>query len=81
MNSIPLRLLHNVLINQFRGIDFPPDVIESIFDELDDPADATRVLAGLPPSESGWLARHIRDLMRKERRSATEELESELKVR
>ena len=61
-------------------IDFPPDVIEGIYDELEDQADASRVIGELGAVEAGWLARHIRERLEKERASAQEELEHEVKV-
>jgi len=61
-------------------IDFPPDVIESIYDELEDQAEASRVLGELGAAEAGWLALHIRERLEKERASAQEELENEVKV-
>jgi breast cancer 2 susceptibility protein len=51
-----------------------------LYDELEDPADAGRVLANLTANEAGWLARHISDRIEKERASAGDEIESELKV-
>lgn len=59
--------------------DFPPDHIESLYDELEDPADAGRVLANLTPAEAGWLARYMFDSIEKERARAGDEIESELK--
>jgi hypothetical protein len=38
------------------------------------------VLASLTSNEAGWLARHISDRIEKERASAGDEIESELKV-
>jgi len=60
--------------------DLPPDYIESLYDDLEDPADAGRVLANLNSNEAGWLARHISDRIEKERASFGDEIESELKV-
>lgn len=60
--------------------EFPPDDIENFYDELEDPADAGRVLANLTPKEAGWLAHLISDRIEKGRISAGDEIESELKV-
>ncbi|RDB29022.1 Breast cancer type 2 susceptibility [Hypsizygus marmoreus] len=59
--------------------DLPPDSIENLYDELEDPAGASRILASVGPREAGWLARHIRDQSEKERAQAIEDLENEVK--
>jgi breast cancer 2 susceptibility protein len=51
-----------------------------LYDELEDPADAGRVLANVTTNEAGWLARHISDCIEKARAIAGDEIESELKV-
>ena len=61
-------------------IDFPPDNIESLYDELEDPADAARILANLSPREAGWLARHISGCIEKERANNGDEIECRLMV-
>lgn len=61
-------------------IDYPPDNIENLYEELEDPTDAGRVLANLTPNEAGWLARHVADQIEKERSFAADAIESELKV-
>jgi hypothetical protein len=63
------------------AVDSPPDGIENFYDELEDPADAGRILTTIHPNEAGWLARHIRNQLERERENAGEEIESELKAR
>lgn len=62
------------------NLDSPPDSIENFYDELEDPADAGRVLTSLRPTEAGWLARHTRHQLEKDRERAGEEIETELSV-
>ncbi|KAG5733003.1 Breast cancer type 2 susceptibility like protein [Termitomyces sp. T112] len=58
--------------------DFPLDVIENIYDELEDPAEAPKVIAGLGRNECGSLARFIRNRLHKEKTHATQDMELEL---
>ncbi|GLB35844.1 putative BRCA2, oligonucleotide/oligosaccharide-binding, domain 1 [Lyophyllum shimeji] len=75
------RLERRAGVEEFRPSqdDFPLDVIENIYDELEDPAEAPNVLAGLGRNECGSLAHYIRDRLQKEKAHAAEELEAELK--
>ncbi|EEB96420.1 hypothetical protein MPER_04450, partial [Moniliophthora perniciosa FA553] len=58
--------------------DEPPDSIEDMYDELEEPDDAGRVLARASVLEAGWLARHIRERVEKDQDRARDEIEKEL---
>ncbi|KAF5385395.1 hypothetical protein D9615_001242 [Tricholomella constricta] len=75
------RLERRAGIEEFRPSqdDFPLDVIESMYDELEDLAEAPNVLKGLGKTESGLLARYIRGRLDKDKAHAGEDMESELK--
>ncbi|KAF9469825.1 hypothetical protein BDZ94DRAFT_1286396 [Collybia nuda] len=65
------------------GTHFNPDeeaTIDNFYDELEDPAGAGAVLAGIRPNEAGWLARHIHQQIQKEQEHLEEEITTELKV-
>ncbi|KAG6814155.1 hypothetical protein H0H92_002150 [Tricholoma furcatifolium] len=57
---------------------FPLDVLEGIYDELEDPANATSVLAGLGKKDCSALGRFIRDRLQKEKAHAREDMDNEL---
>ncbi|KAG6910490.1 hypothetical protein DXG01_009909 [Tephrocybe rancida] len=58
--------------------DFPLDIIENIYNELEDPIEAPNVLAGLGRNECGSLAHFIRDRLQKDKAHAAEDMENEL---
>ncbi|KAJ7754932.1 hypothetical protein DFH07DRAFT_885991 [Mycena maculata] len=60
--------------------DEPPDEIEELYEELEDPASAAAVLSRVSTNSAGWLARFIVDRAEKERERAGEEIEQELKT-
>jgi breast cancer 2 susceptibility protein len=62
-------------------VDSPPDHIENLFDELEDASEVGSVFARLTATEAGWLAKHIRYEISKDRERVVDEIESELKVR
>ncbi|KAJ7492322.1 hypothetical protein FB451DRAFT_1217887 [Mycena latifolia] len=59
--------------------DEPPDGIEELYDELEDPAGAAAALSRVSANTAGWLARFIGDSAEKERERAGDEIEQELK--
>lgn len=61
--------------------DLAPENIEDLCDELESPEDATRIISSLNSTESGWLARCIREKSIRDREAAAEEIEQELQVR
>ncbi|KAG5649854.1 hypothetical protein H0H81_001762 [Sphagnurus paluster] len=77
------RLERRAGVDEFRpsqdGSNFPLDVIENIYDELEDPAQAKTVLADLGKFECGSLARYIRNRLEKEKERAGDDLANEVK--
>jgi breast cancer 2 susceptibility protein len=65
---------------KLRG-DEPPDSVENMYDELEEPEDAGPVLARATSHEAGWLARYIRDRIEKDQDRVRDEIEKELNVR
>ncbi|KAK7058475.1 hypothetical protein VNI00_002109 [Paramarasmius palmivorus] len=65
---------------KLRG-DEPPDSVENMYDELEEPEDAGPVLARATAHEAGWLARYIRDRIEKDQDRVRDEIEKELNVR
>ena len=62
-------------------VDSPPDHIGNLYSELEDASEVGPILSRLSASEAGWLARHIREQVVKDRERIGEEIESELRVR
>ncbi|ESK92722.1 rad51-associated protein brh2 [Moniliophthora roreri MCA 2997] len=56
----------------------PPDSIEDMYDELEEPDDAGPVLARASAHEAGWLAKHIRERVERDQDRARDEIEKEL---
>ncbi|KAL1737489.1 hypothetical protein EV714DRAFT_241592 [Schizophyllum commune] len=56
----------------------PPDSIDGIYDQLEEPADANEALANISVIEAGWLAKYIRDSIEKESERARDDMEKEL---
>lgn len=61
-------------------LDSPPDHIDNMYDELEDPAEASRLLSRLSANDAGWLARHVRHRLEADREKIGEEIEQELQV-
>ncbi|KAF8899070.1 hypothetical protein BD779DRAFT_1431059 [Infundibulicybe gibba] len=57
------------------GPDGPPDHIERLYDDLEEPSHASRLLGRLSQDDAGWLAKHIRNTIDKERDSAADGME------
>jgi breast cancer 2 susceptibility protein len=64
-----------------RPLDSAPDCIDNLYDELDDPSSAAKVITGVTADEAGWLAKYIREKSLRDREAAGEEVEQELQVR
>lgn len=62
------------------GDDGPPDQIDSMYDELEEPDEAAAVFARVTANEAGWLAYYIRTRAEKEHERNREEIERELEV-
>jgi hypothetical protein len=60
---------------------YPPDHIDSLYDELEYPETAVDLLAGISPTNAAWLSLHVRRQNEKERELVGEEIEKELQVR
>ncbi|KAF5368607.1 hypothetical protein D9758_002203 [Tetrapyrgos nigripes] len=58
--------------------DEPPDNIDSLYDELEEPDDAGRTIARTNGQEAGWLAKYIRERIEKGDESIRDEIEKEL---
>ncbi|KAG6865765.1 hypothetical protein C0991_011962 [Blastosporella zonata] len=59
-------------------LDFPLDILENMYDELENPVEAPKVIAGLGRNECGSLARFIRERLQNEKGHAGEDMENEL---
>ncbi|KAL0581056.1 hypothetical protein V5O48_000949 [Marasmius crinis-equi] len=69
------------LEHKCRGVargDEPPDSIESMYDELEEPEDAGAVIIRATSHEAGWLARLIRAKIEKGQETIRDEIEKEL---
>jgi breast cancer 2 susceptibility protein len=62
------------------SIGYPPDHIDSLYDELEYPETAVDLLAGISPTNAAWLSLHVRRQNEKERELVGEEIEKELQV-
>jgi breast cancer 2 susceptibility protein len=61
--------------------DEPPDNIDSLYDELEEPDDAGQTIARSSANEAGWLAKYIRERVERNQESVRDEIEKELDVR
>ncbi|PPQ69780.1 hypothetical protein CVT26_014168 [Gymnopilus dilepis] len=59
--------------------DSPPDNIGALYDELEYPDSAARVIASVSPKEAYWLAGHVRRQSELGRERVGEEIEKEMK--
>jgi len=55
-----------------------PDHIDHLYDELEDPKKAAKVIASVTTNDAGWLARFIREKSSRDQEAAGEEIEQEL---
>lgn len=62
------------------ALDSPPDDMDILYDELEDPTTASTLLERISSRHAGWLAQHIKKRVEVERERAREEMEGELKV-
>jgi breast cancer 2 susceptibility protein len=60
------------------GLESEPDYIENLYDDLEDPTQAAHTLTRLSISEAGWLARHIREVLLRDRERVGELITQEL---
>ncbi|KAF9270659.1 hypothetical protein L218DRAFT_969147 [Marasmius fiardii PR-910] len=58
----------------------PPDSVESLYDELEEPEDAAMAISKATPYEAGWLAKLIRDKIHKGQETVRDEFEKALDV-
>ncbi len=67
--------------NQFRpGEDGPPDRIDDLYDQLEEPEEAAKVISAISPTDAGWLVRRIRKQLEKDQENLMDEIEKELAV-
>ncbi len=59
----------------------PPDRIDDLYDQLEEPEDAVSVISRVSSSDAGWLAMRIRHQMEKQQETMSEEIDKELNVR
>lgn len=62
-------------------LDYPPDEVEDLLDELEDADDLNSLVKGLSPTNAGWLAQLIRKKCRDMRDKIGETIQRELEVR
>ncbi|KAF8164084.1 BRCA2, oligonucleotide/oligosaccharide-binding, domain 1-domain-containing protein [Pholiota molesta] len=62
------------------AIGYPPDHIDSLYDELEYPETAVDLLASTSPTNAAWLSLHTRRQNEKERELISEEIEKELQT-
>ncbi|KAF8910112.1 hypothetical protein CPB84DRAFT_1723940 [Gymnopilus junonius] len=60
--------------------DSPPDDIDTLYDEMEYPDSAGRVIARVSSTDAGWLAMHIRKQSEAARERIGEEIEKEMKT-
>ncbi|KAF9479433.1 hypothetical protein BDN70DRAFT_906293 [Pholiota conissans] len=66
-------------LESIRGSDnYPPDHIDSLYDELEYPDTAATLMARISPNDAAWLSLHVRKENEKGRESVGEEIEKEL---
>lgn len=58
----------------------PPDHIDGMYDDLEDPTDATDLLARISATDAGWLALHIRKVAERNRERSGEDVGRDLEV-
>ncbi|KAF8921973.1 hypothetical protein CPB85DRAFT_1209445 [Mucidula mucida] len=56
----------------------PPDRIDDLYDQLEEPEDAVSVISRVSSSDAGWLAMRIRHQMEKQQETMSEEIDKEL---
>ncbi|KAK2461438.1 hypothetical protein APHAL10511_005901 [Amanita phalloides] len=56
----------------------PPDDIDELYESLEDPSEANATIARLRPAEAGWLVRHVRIALEKEKEAIGGQIEREL---
>ncbi|KAG7099659.1 hypothetical protein E1B28_001485 [Marasmius oreades] len=56
----------------------PPDSVESLYDELEEPEDVGTVISKATAHEAGWLARFIREKIEKGQETIRDEIDREL---
>ncbi|KAK0198815.1 hypothetical protein F5146DRAFT_1021090 [Armillaria mellea] len=65
--------------NQFRpGEDGPPDRIDDLYDQLEEPEEAKKIISVISPTDAGWLVRRIRKQLEKDQENLMDEIEKEL---
>lgn len=64
----------------FSCLDYPPDRVEDIYEELEESVDPAALIKNLSAQESGWLASIIRSKSQGARDRATEEISKEANV-
>lgn len=61
-------------------LDYPPDHVEDIYDQLEESQDSNSLIKGLSPQESGWLASVIRSKSTAARERVAESIRKDLNV-
>jgi breast cancer 2 susceptibility protein len=62
------------------GEDDFPDHIDGLYDELEEPSDASAVMRRVTPKDAGWLAQYIRKRLESDVEKVREEIQQELQV-
>ncbi|KAK0465538.1 uncharacterized protein EV420DRAFT_966293 [Desarmillaria tabescens] len=60
------------------GEDGPPDHIDDLYDKLEEPEEAGKVISAISPADAGWLARRIRQQLEKNQENLMDEIGKEL---
>ncbi|KAK0208723.1 hypothetical protein DFS33DRAFT_1380217 [Desarmillaria ectypa] len=58
--------------------DGPPDHIDDLYDKLEEPEEAGKVISAISPTDAGWLVRRIRKQLEKDQENLMDEIEKEL---
>ncbi|PPR01921.1 hypothetical protein CVT24_001260 [Panaeolus cyanescens] len=58
--------------------DYPPDNLDSLYDDLEYPENTARLIQSILPMNAGWFARHIRKQLEREQDRIGEDIEREL---
>ncbi|KIY53699.1 hypothetical protein FISHEDRAFT_32826, partial [Fistulina hepatica ATCC 64428] len=75
---------HEKKVHRYTGyadrLEHPPDHIDGLYDQLEEPAGANMVLSTINASDAAWLAHMIREQTDQERERFNEELQKEMQA-
>ncbi|KAG7452267.1 uncharacterized protein BT62DRAFT_990538 [Guyanagaster necrorhizus] len=67
--------------NHFRpGEDGPPDCIDDLYDKLEEPEEAGKVISAISLTDAGWLVQRIQKQLEKDQENLMDDIEKELAV-